>query len=154
VACDRRFQSPCGNADGLPRLTPCTPETFPLDDAVSCFCASVRNRVVRWSSPLRDHPLQCNRRAGFDPETQGRRLNVLLEKASLLHEQRTTVLCPSCKKRMSIRQVIQATSGDARKFIHHCAMCDIEIKQPAPLASNAPLESTTIIRDPSLAGCT
>jgi hypothetical protein len=32
---DRKVQSPCRNADGLPRLTPCTSETLPLDYARS-----------------------------------------------------------------------------------------------------------------------
>jgi hypothetical protein len=51
-------------------------------------------------------------------------------------EERTTVLCPSCKNRMRIRQITQSASDDARNFVYNCAMCDIEIKQPAPHASN------------------
>jgi hypothetical protein len=54
----------------------------------------------------------------------------------IMPEERTTVLCPSCKKRMRIRQITQATSDDARNLVYNCAMCDIEIKQPAPHASN------------------
>ena len=50
-------------------------------------------------------------------------------------EENTTALCPSCKNRMSIRKIAQATSEDARmdarKIIYHCAMCDIEIRHSA-----------------------
>jgi hypothetical protein len=57
------------------------------------------------------------------------------------------VLCLSCKNRMSIRQIAHAMSEDARKFVYHCAMCDIEIKQPAPHPSNALLEPTASIEN-------
>jgi hypothetical protein len=48
---------------------------------------------------------------------------------------------------MSIRQIGRAMSEDAHKFVYHCAMCDIEIKQSAPHPSNALLEPTASIGD-------
>jgi hypothetical protein len=59
-----------------------------------------------------------------------------------------TVLCPSCKNRMSIGKIAQAMSEDARKINYHCAMCDIEIRQQR---SNASAEANASIRDPGFA---
>jgi len=47
----------------------------------------------------------------------------------IMPEGKTTVLCPSCKNRMSIRKIAQAMSEDAREINYHCAMCDIEIRR-------------------------
>jgi hypothetical protein len=77
-------------------------------------------------------------------------LAVLFEKSvavaslRIMHEEKTTVLCPSCKNRMSIRKIAQAMSEDARNFIYHCAICDIEIRQSAPQRSNAPVGRTQV----------
>jgi hypothetical protein len=83
--------------------------------------------------------------------TQGRHLAfcwkpVAVPSVRIMPEEKTTVLCPSCKNRMSIRKIAQATSEDARNFIYHCAMCDIELRQSAPQRSNAPVEANASIR--------
>jgi hypothetical protein len=39
-----------------------------------------------------------------------------------------TVLCPACKARMSIGQIITG-SFTANEVVYHCPMCDIETKQ-------------------------
>jgi DNA-directed RNA polymerase subunit RPC12/RpoP len=89
--------------------------------------------------------------------TQGRHLAfcskpVAVPSLRIMPEEKATVLCPSCKSRMSItRKITQAMSEDARKFIYHCAMCDIEIRQSAPQRSNAPVEANASIRDPRFA---
>jgi hypothetical protein len=66
-------------------------------------------------------------------------------------EEKTTVLCPSCKNRMAIGKIAQAMSENAHNFIYHCAMCDIEIRQSALQRSNAPVEADASIRDPRFA---
>ena len=45
-------------------------------------------------------------------------------------EEKTNVLCPACKTRMSIRQQISYVRPiDTDEFVYHCPMCDAEIKQ-------------------------
>jgi hypothetical protein len=53
-------------------------------------------------------------------------------------EKRTTVLCPACKNRMSVKQISHAMVAD--EYVYHCAMCDLEIKQQGPQLAKAPLE--------------
>jgi hypothetical protein len=55
-------------------------------------------------------------------------------------EEKTTVLCPACKTRMSVRQIAHATAKDGGDFAYHCPMCDIEIKQKSPHRAKTPLE--------------
>jgi hypothetical protein len=55
-------------------------------------------------------------------------------------EEKTTVLCPACKGRMSVRQISHAMVKNTDEIIYHCVMCDIEIKQQVPHLSKAPLE--------------
>jgi hypothetical protein len=43
-------------------------------------------------------------------------------------EEKTSVLCPACKTRMSIRQLAYVTAEDIDEFVYHCPMCDAEIK--------------------------
>jgi hypothetical protein len=66
----------------------------------------------------------------------------------VMPEEKTTVLCPSCKNRMSIRKIAQAMSEDAREINYHCAMCDIELSQQR---SNASVEANQSIREPRFA---
>jgi hypothetical protein len=61
----------------------------------------------------------------------------------------TTVLCPACKTRMSIRRIAHTTAEEIDEFIYHCPMCDIETKQLGPHFSKAPLESAaSTLNDP------
>jgi transcription elongation factor Elf1 len=55
-------------------------------------------------------------------------------------EEKTTVLCPACKGRMSVRQISHAIAKNFDELVYQCAMCDIEIKQQVPHLSKAPLE--------------
>jgi Zn finger protein HypA/HybF involved in hydrogenase expression len=42
-------------------------------------------------------------------------------------EEKTNVLCPACKTRMSIRQQISYVKPiDTDEFVYHCPMCDAE----------------------------
>jgi hypothetical protein len=61
-------------------------------------------------------------------------------------EEKTNVLCPACKTRMSILQQISYVKPiDTDEFVYHCPMCDAEIKQREPHLSKAPLASTVRI---------
>jgi len=66
----------------------------------------------------------------------------------IMPEEKTAVLCPSCKNRMSIRKIAQAMSEDAREINYYCAMCDIEIRQQR---SNASVEANASTREPRFA---
>lgn len=66
-------------------------------------------------------------------------------------EEKTAVLCPSCKNRMSISRIAQGMSEDARKMNYHCAMCDIEIRQSAAQRPHASVKATAGIRNPRFA---
>jgi hypothetical protein len=57
----------------------------------------------------------------------------------IMPEEKTTVLCPACKSRMSVKQISHAMAKNTDEFIYHCAMCDIEIKQQVPHLSTAAL---------------
>jgi hypothetical protein len=47
-------------------------------------------------------------------------------------EEKTTLLCPACKTRMTIRQIAYVTAEDIDEFVYHCPMCDAEIKHRGP----------------------
>ena len=53
-------------------------------------------------------------------------------------EKQTTVLCPACKSRMSVKQISHAMVAD--EFVYRCPMCDLEMKQQGPQLAKAPLE--------------
>jgi hypothetical protein len=55
-------------------------------------------------------------------------------------EEKTTVLDPACKTRMSIRQIAYyVMPKDTDEFVYHCPMCDAEIKHRGPHLLKAPL---------------
>jgi hypothetical protein len=66
-------------------------------------------------------------------------------------DEKITVLCPACKSRMSVRQIIHAIDKHTDEFVYHCAMCDIELKQLAPQRLHEPVAPIPSIRDPFLA---
>jgi hypothetical protein len=57
----------------------------------------------------------------------------------MMPEEKTTVLCPACKTRMSIRQIAYVTAEDIDEFVYHCPMCDAEIKEQWPHHLKTPL---------------
>jgi transcription elongation factor Elf1 len=57
----------------------------------------------------------------------------------IMPEEKTTVLCPACKSRMSVRLLAHTMAENTDEFVYHCAMCDIEIKQQVPHLSTAPV---------------
>ena len=57
----------------------------------------------------------------------------------MMPEEKTTVLCPACKTRMSIRRIAYVTAEDIDEFLYHCPMCDAEIKERGPHHFKTPL---------------